>query len=108
MGHDDTFEFSFGSRFLIKIDSAILRSGWSIALYSTVAPIHPEYHRHLDAHGYSRSLLKRLLREVYSARGTKHRQTQSVGEDGYLTLPYIDGRLLCKVKNIVNPRLTGV
>lgn len=54
--------------------------------------------------GYARKLVKRLLREVLearAARGSKNRQTQTVGKDGFLTLPYIDENLLCKVKNVV-------
>ena len=51
--------------------------------------------------GYSHKLLKRFLREVRLKRATKKRGKKRVNEDGYLTLPYIDERLLCKVKNVV-------
>ena len=51
--------------------------------------------------GYSPKLLKRLLREVRLARTSGSRRKRKTGEDGYLTLPYIDERLLCKVKHVV-------
>lgn len=58
----------------------------------------------LLGNGYSSRLLKRLLREVRLARprGAKGRRKLEAKEDGYLTLPYIDENLLCKVKRIVN------
>ena len=57
----------------------------------------------LIKNGYSRNLLKRLLREVQDEKRTKQKRgdRQNAGNDGYLTLPYIDEHLLCKVKNIV-------
>ena len=55
----------------------------------------------LLGNGYSPKLLKRLLREVRLSRGAKNRRKRAVGEDGFLTLPYIDEHLLCKVKQVV-------
>ena len=55
----------------------------------------------LLGNGYSPKLLKRLLREVRLSRVTKNRRKRTTGEDGYLTLPYIDETLLCKVKSVV-------
>ena len=54
----------------------------------------------LTGNGYSPKLLKRLLREVRVARATR-RQKRTVGEDGFLTLPYVDENLLCKLKSVV-------
>ena len=50
---------------------------------------------------YSPKLLKRLLREVRLARAAKQDRRQAAGDDGFFTLPYVDERLLCKVKNVV-------
>ena len=59
--------------------------------------------RLLVKNGYSRNLLKSLLREVQNDKRTKQKRgdTQKAGDDGYLTLPYIDEHLLCKVKSII-------
>ena len=57
--------------------------------------------RLLLGNGYSPGLLKRLLREVCWSRKNKNRKSHKLGEDGYLTLPYIDEKLLHKVKYIV-------
>ena len=58
-------------------------------------------HSLLLGNGYTPKLLKRLLREVREARRAKVRRRRSLGEDGFLTLPYVDENLLCKVKNVV-------
>ena len=59
----------------------------------------------IDKNCYSRNLLKtkRLLREVQNAKRTKQKRgdRQNAGDDGYLTLSYIDELLLCKVKSVV-------
>ena len=57
--------------------------------------------RLLLGNGHSPGLLKRLLREVRWSRKNKSRKSHKLGEDGYLTLPYIDEKLLHKVKRIV-------
>lgn len=61
----------------------------------------------LIENGYSEGLLRRLLREVQRSRARRGRDKGRVREggkdavDGFLTLPYIDEKLLRKVKHIV-------
>ena len=55
----------------------------------------------LLGNGYSAQLLKKLLRQVRQARSKGRAPKQTLGEDGFLTLPYIDEDLLCKVKKVV-------
>ena len=57
--------------------------------------------RLLQGNGYSPQLLKRLLRDVRFSRRKNNRKTPKMGDDGYLTLPYIDEKLLHKVKYVV-------
>ena len=55
--------------------------------------------------GYNSGLLRRMLREVRLARtgnGRRRKAKEGSGSyDGFLTLPYIDEQLLCKIKKVV-------
>ena len=59
----------------------------------------------LEKNGYPRKLLRRLLREAKDIgryrRSETRREKRADGVDGFLTLPYVDEALLCKVKRIV-------
>ena len=58
-------------------------------------------HSFLLAHGHSAKVLKRPLREMRLTRTKTSVGKRTVRDDGYLTLPYIDESLLCKVKSVV-------
>ena len=56
----------------------------------------------LSENGYPKHVLSRLLREARQSGGKPTRgQRRGKGCDGYLCLPYVDERLLCKIKSKV-------
>ena len=56
----------------------------------------------LEENGYPKHILSRLLREARrQRRGPTRTHKRADHSDGYLCLPYVDERLLCKVKSKV-------